>query len=102
MTTFFKSFKDLELDPAELRVHYLYGSDQIIFSSNYLIKNLYISNRKFHMRYSDNYFDVVPGKESLITVINPPADLKELKNNFVFRSYRQIYDPEPLSVKVEN
>ena len=54
------------------------------------------------MRYSDNYFDVVPGKESLITVINPPADMKESKNNFVFRSYRQIYDPEPLTVKVDN
>ena len=60
---------------------------------------MYIANSKYFLKYSDNYFDVVPGKKSQIAIVGAPVALKDLKSSFVFKSYREVYDPAPLKVK---
>ena len=67
-----------------------------------MIKSLYISNTRYYMEYSDNYFDVLPGQKVLIKMIDAPVELREAKNTFVFRSYREVYDPIGLKVRFEN
>ena len=98
LTTFFKPFKELMLEPAELTVHFLYGTDEIIFSSNYVIKNLYISHKNYFLKYSDNYFDVIPNHKVKVLLKNPEKSLQELKSGFVFKSFREIFDPSPLKI----
>ena len=102
VTTFFRPMKDLQLEPAVLQVKYEYSSEEIVFESSYLIKSLYVSNSKQYLKFSDNYFDVVPGVPKRVKVVSPPSSLQELKATMNFRSYREIYEPAGLSVNVRN
>lgn len=102
LVTFLKPYKELQLEPSELTVHFLYGTNEIIVSTNYLIKNLYISSTLRYLKLTENYVDVLPGRKKTIGLIGNVEDLQTLKPTLVFRSYRETYDPSPLKVNFEN
>jgi hypothetical protein len=80
-------------------VHFLFGTDELVLSSDYLIKSLYIGSSQHYLRLSDNYFDVVPDKKRQVSLIKPPGSLQSLRESLQFRSYREVFDPAPLRVK---
>jgi hypothetical protein len=43
------------------------------------------------LKLSDNYFDLVPGHPVKVTVLGPDS-LAAIKDDLVFRSYREVYE----------
>lgn len=75
ITTFLRPLKDLALESTTLNVKYLYEDSQIVFTSVSLIKSLYISCSKQYLKFSDNYFDVVPGHAKKVKILKSSASL---------------------------
>lgn len=55
-----------------------------------MVKNLFISRKSKYLRTSDNYFDLVPGHPVKVVVYGS-EELEAIKNDLVFRSYRDVY-----------
>lgn len=55
-----KPYKELDIDDAILNVKYIYDTNEMELSSNYLIKSVKIGNSRVFLKYSDNYVDVIP------------------------------------------
>lgn len=53
------------------------------------------------VKLSNNYFDVVPGFIAKVDVESDANSLEEIKSKFTFKSYRQVFDPSSLRVKIE-
>lgn len=68
-------------------------------SSDYVIRNLYISHKEMYIKLSDNYFDVVPGEDYIVTLKD--LTVSQVKEGLVFRSYVQTYTSGDLTVKFE-
>ncbi len=49
--------------------------NEITFSTDKLVKNLFIDHQDQYLSLSDNYFDLVPG-HPLTVKLNPPQSLK--------------------------
>jgi hypothetical protein len=60
-------------------------------SSNKVLKNLFISNKKEYLKTSDNYFDLIPGHKVKVQVLNE-TPFESLVDTMVFRSYYQVYN----------
>ena len=56
------------------------------FSSDKLIKNLYIYNSKEYIKLSDNYFDLVPNV--FVTVTLRDCKLADIKDTMKYMSVR--------------
>lgn len=90
-THFNSKFKDLTLYPVEIEVEYHPDFNTIILETKTtVVKNLFISRKSKYLRTSDNYFDLVPGHPVKVT-IQGSDNLEDIKNDLVFRSYRDVY-----------
>ena len=98
MTTFLKPLKELQIDSAKLMIRYVYENNEILVWSSYLIKNLFISNKEIDLELSDNYFDVVPNIPKKVKILNIKK-LEEIEKMMEYKSYRQVYNEEKLTVE---
>lgn len=53
--------KQLKLPTAIVQVEYNNENNEIKLQSPFLVKNLFIDHKKFYVKLSENYFDLVPG-----------------------------------------
>lgn len=60
--------KDINLQPATLTVTYNTDTNQIKLNTDSVIKSLYISHPDQHIKLSDNYMDILPGIETVVTL----------------------------------
>lgn len=79
-------------------IRYMYENNEILVWSSYLIKNLFISNKEIDLELSDNYFDVVPNIPKKVKILNIKK-LKEIEKMMEYKSYRQVYNEEKLTVE---
>jgi beta-mannosidase len=91
-THFQAKFKELKLLPAEIEVEYHPDFNLITIETKAsVVKNLFISRKSKYLKLSDNYFDLVPGHPVKVTVLGPDS-LAAIKDDLVFRSYREVYE----------
>ena len=88
--------KEIELKQATLNVSYNSDTNQIKLNTNSLIKSLYISHPDQYIKLSDNYVDILPGIETVLTL----PKLGELKSKLKFTSVLQTYSTTELKVNV--
>ena len=106
-TATFYPFKDLSLDPsAKLFVSYNTEFDIITLRTDKVIKNLYISHPDEYLKFSDNYFDLVPGRSYKVSLLpshygEEKIKLAKLKEKMLYRSYIQIHTNTNLEVVEE-
>ena len=55
------------------------------------MKNLFISHESTYVKFSDNYFDLVPGHPVKVVLLHKDG-LAKLKDGLRFRSYREVYE----------
>ena len=79
-------------------IRYVYENNEILVWSSYLIKNLFISNKEIDLELSDNYFDVVPNIPKKVKILNIKK-LEEIEKMMEYKSYRQVYNEEKLTVE---
>ena len=79
-------------------IRYVYENNEILVWSSYLIKNLFISNKEIDLELSDNYFDVVPNIPKKVKILNIKK-LEEIEKMMEYKSYRQVYNEETLTVE---
>ena len=91
-THFNAYFKDLNLPEAQISVEYHPEFNEItIESTGPVVKNLFISHSDTYVKFSDNYFDLVPGHPVKVVLLNKDG-LARLKDGLRFRSYREVYE----------
>lgn len=93
-TYYLGTYKDLELKKAILKVKFNTGRNELVLSSDILVKNIFIGLKEGkYLKVSDNYFDIIPGEEYSVTT---ETSLESIKDNLQFVSYRESYTNEPL------
>ena len=106
-TSFFSPFNKLELDPsARLYVNYNTEFNTISLRTDKVIKNLFISHPDEYLKFSDNYFDLVPKRSYRVTLLpshygKTALNLGNLKHKLMYRSYIQIHSQDKLQVIIE-
>lgn len=63
----------------------------VISTKKTIVKNLYISRKSKYLKTTDNYFDLVPGHPVKVTILGNEK-LENIKDDLVFRSYREVYE----------
>ena len=91
----------MKLEDSELRVKYFPDENVITFDSSSLVKSLFISHKKIDLKLTDNYFDVVPNRVVKVRLLGDVL-LRDIQEGFEYVSYRQVYDPSQLRVRVEH
>lgn len=101
-THFNEKFKDLKLYPASIEVEYFPNFNTIIIQTKeVIVKNLFISGKSKYLKTNNNYFDLVPGYPVKVTILGDEK-LENIKDDLIFRSYRDVYTKEnPLKVHVK-
>lgn len=90
-THFNAFFKDLKLYPVEIEVTYHPDFNVLVLETKTtVVKNLYISRKTKYLKASNNYFDLVPGYPVKVTLLGDDK-LENIKDDLVFRSYRDVY-----------
>jgi beta-mannosidase len=93
-TYYLGTYKDLKLKKAILKVKFNTGRNELVLSSDVLVKNIFIGLKEGkYLKVSDNYFDIIPGEEYSVTT---ETSLESIKDNLQFVSYRESYTNEPL------
>ena len=69
-------------------------TNELTFSSNKLVKNLFIDHKDQYLDLSDNYFDLVPNYP--VTVKLQEGNLSDLKKGLIFNSVREASIEESL------
>ena len=90
-THFNSNFKDLNLYPVEIEV--IYHDDYntlVVETKSTIVKNLFISRKFKYLKTTNNYFDLVPGHPVKVTILGDEK-LADIKDDLVFRSYRDVY-----------
>ncbi|MEJ2004127.1 MAG: adenylate/guanylate cyclase domain-containing protein [Cyclobacteriaceae bacterium] len=89
---YFDKVKNLNLPKPGIQVAIDFNENDwhISISSDNLVKNLFLEFEKVDGHFSDNYFDVLPGKEIRIIFI-PANDNKYMKDELLMRSIRDTY-----------
>ncbi len=84
---YFKTPKDLKLSKPEFSITPL-SSTSFKLSSRVLVKNVALSIKNYDLRFSDNYFDLLPGEAKIIRVQSP-----SIKINFKTQlEIKSLYD----------
>ena len=100
-THFNANFKDFSLYPTEIQVTYHNDFNTIIVETkSIIVKNLFISRKSKYLKATNNYFDLVPGHPVKVTILGDDK-LADIKDDLVFRSYRDVYIQDS-QVKVLN
>lgn len=96
-TYFFEHFKNLEY-PAEatLRVAYQTSDNTITLNSDKLLKNLFIDHKDTYVKFSDNYFDLIPNIP--VTIAVHDKSLQEIKDGLKYVSLREASESGDLKV----
>lgn len=76
---FYSPPRDLTLMKAILRITIEKSGNQFTVTSNRVIKSLFINSKKQYVRFSDNYFDLVPGFPIEIKIITEGLEISELQ-----------------------
>lgn len=91
-TYFPAKFKNLKLFPAEVEVTFHTDFNLIVFETKTtVVKNLFISRKSKYLKTSNNYFDLVPGHPVKVQILGSDP-LSAIKDDLVFRSYREVYE----------
>ena len=78
----------------------------ITLRTDKVIKNLFISHPDEYLKFSDNYFDMVPDKKYKVSLLSahygqPKPKIADLKSKIVYRSYVQIHTDQSMVVVEE-
>ena len=93
-THFNTYFKNMLLYPAEIYVEYHPDfNTMIIETKTTVVKDLFISRKSKYLKTTNNYFDLVPGHPVKVTILGD-ENLANIKEDLVFRSYRDVYERE--------
>ena len=93
-THFNTYFKNMKLYPAEIYVEYHPDfNTMIVETKTTIVKNLYISRKSKYLKTTNNYFDLVPGHPVKVTILGD-ENLADIKEDLMFRSYRDVYEKE--------
>ncbi|MGC1872846.1 MAG: glycoside hydrolase family 2 protein [Acidobacteriaceae bacterium] len=85
---------DIHLPPAEITSHLTpaNGAYEVRLSSKVLARDVYVSFGDHDAKFSDNYFDLLPGEPQTI-VVHSPASLAQLQNSMKVMSLVDAIQP---------